>query len=47
MKGIRVYNVPRRGKERWFVAQGKDILSGPWPTNKVASQAKLEWIIVK
>lgn len=45
MKSIRVYNTPRRGKERWFVSYGKEILSGPWPTNKEASEAKQEWIV--
>ena len=42
---LRVYNSPRRGKERWFVAQGKEVLSGPWSDSKKASEAKLEWIL--
>lgn len=43
-KKVRIFGDVRRGKERWFVAQGKEILSGPWKTNKEAWEAKQEWI---
>jgi len=44
-KAIRVYSVIRRGKEQWLVAHRKEILSGPWKSQKEAVDARLEWIV--
>lgn len=45
MKKLRVYSVTRRSKTQWFVAFGKEILSGPWTDHMTATEAKKEWII--
>jgi len=44
-KAIRVYSVIRRGKEQWLVAHRKEILSGPWKSQKEAAEARLEWVV--
>lgn len=43
MNKLRIFTQKRRGKEQWFVAHKKEVLSGPWKTMKEAVAAKMEW----
>jgi len=43
-KKIRVYTRIRRGKTQFFLQQGKEVLSGPWPTQESANEARKEWM---
>ena len=44
MKHIRIWKDTRRGKERYWLSWGKEVLSGPWATPKEAQKAKGELI---
>lgn len=44
MSRLRIFIDKRKGKERFFVGYKKEILSGPWQTQKEAVQSKQEWL---
>lgn len=43
-KKVGVWTRKRNGKDQFFVHQGKEVLSGPWPTQESANEARKEWM---
>ena len=43
-KKVGVWTRKRNGKQQLFVHQGKEVLSGPWPTQESANVARKVWM---